>query len=68
MVTAILFIVLGVGFLIYNNVLSEGGRQFTVLGTDLDFGWALLAIGVVNLVLQLRHRRRRQRPRAPRDP
>ena len=66
MVTPILFLVLGVGVLIYNNFFATSGHLY-LIGTSIDFGWALIAIGAIQLALNLRHRRSRRRGR-PKEP
>lgn len=65
MVTPILLLVLGVGVLVYNQLYATSGKLY-LIGTSLDFGWVLLAMGAVQLALNLRHRRgRRRRPKEP---
>jgi hypothetical protein len=68
MVTAILFLVLGVGFLIYNRFVAAPGTGFTLIGTEIDFGWVLIALGVFNLVRYWKYRRPRLRKKRPEEP
>jgi len=67
MVTAVLFLVLGVGFVIYNRFVAAPGTGFTLIGTSIDFGWVLIALGAFNLYRHLRHRRSGRRIKRPED-
>ncbi|NOZ84688.1 MAG: hypothetical protein GXP49_00185 [Deltaproteobacteria bacterium] len=58
MVTPLLFIALGIFFLLYNNVFSHKGSHFYLFGTSIDFGLVLLIIGIVQLLFRIKRMRR----------
>ena len=51
MVQAIIWIVVGIGIIIYNA--SSTTSKLVIRGTGIDFGYLAIAVGVISLIVAL---------------